>query len=164
MRRAFEAFRDWLQLRACLREERRRHIGRATADLRALRLSRRPPKRVACARFGHRAHMKLAAAKSARIVSDSCACFAHTGSARPSGCSRSRCSALLLASTEGNMERTLLSAAVTESVCAHGHGLLVETRWERHFQHGEMDFNGLIRVQPVSGRLAGFDISILVEA
>jgi hypothetical protein len=53
---------------------------------------------------------------------------------------------LLLSSTEGNEERMLLSAAVTESVCAHGHGLLVESRWERRFRQDDMDFHGLIRV------------------
>jgi len=41
---------------------------------------------------------------------------------------------LLLSSTTGAAGCMLLSAAVTESICAHGHGVLVETRWSRRFR------------------------------
>ncbi len=41
---------------------------------------------------------------------------------------------LLLAWTQGDTASVLLSAAVTESVCAHGHGVMVESRWSRDFR------------------------------
>jgi hypothetical protein len=52
---------------------------------------------------------------------------------------------LLLRSTQGAGNRVLLSTAVTESVCSHGHGVLVETRWMRQFRCEESPFEGLVR-------------------
>ncbi len=40
---------------------------------------------------------------------------------------------LLLAWTRGEANRALLNVATTESLCAHGHGVLIESRWNRHF-------------------------------
>jgi len=53
---------------------------------------------------------------------------------------------LLLSWTQGETDRILLSAAVTESVCAHGHGVLVESRWSRDFRPEESPLQGLARV------------------
>lgn len=53
---------------------------------------------------------------------------------------------MLLASTQGNDDRMLLSMAVTESVCAHGHGVLTESRWERQFRRDASPLRALIRV------------------
>lgn len=50
----------------------------------------------------------------------------------------------LLVSTEGGRERVLLSVAVTESVCAHGHGVCVETRWARQFRREDSLLETLI--------------------
>jgi hypothetical protein len=44
---------------------------------------------------------------------------------------------LVLPVTEGTAERVLLESAITESVCAHGHGVLVESRWLRRFRQEE---------------------------
>jgi hypothetical protein len=52
---------------------------------------------------------------------------------------------LLLSSTQGQGERVLLSTAVTESVCSHGHGVLVETRWTRQFRRENSPLEGLVR-------------------
>jgi hypothetical protein len=52
---------------------------------------------------------------------------------------------LLLSWTQGETHRVLLSAAVTESVCAHGHGVMVESRWSRDFRHEDSPL-GLARV------------------
>jgi hypothetical protein len=41
---------------------------------------------------------------------------------------------LLLSCTQGASDRMLLSTPVTESVCSHGHGVLIETRWVRQFR------------------------------
>jgi hypothetical protein len=41
---------------------------------------------------------------------------------------------LVMPLTEGAPDRVLLDAAVTESICAHGHGVLVESRWSRQFR------------------------------
>jgi hypothetical protein len=50
---------------------------------------------------------------------------------------RNRCpiclNRLLLSQTQGDANRILLSAAITESVCAHGHGFLIESHWSRDF-------------------------------
>jgi hypothetical protein len=40
---------------------------------------------------------------------------------------------LVMPLTEGTADRVLLDAAVTESICAHGHGALSESRWARQF-------------------------------
>jgi hypothetical protein len=53
---------------------------------------------------------------------------------------------LLLPLTEGAANRMLLGSALTQSVCAHGHGTLVESRWSRRFRPEETSFHGLIRV------------------
>ena len=53
---------------------------------------------------------------------------------------------LLLPMTEGTANRVLLWSAVTESVCAHGHGVLVESRWSRRFRPQEAPFRGLVRI------------------
>jgi hypothetical protein len=60
MRRLFAAVREWLQLRARVREERRFHLDSAAADLRALGLSSRAAKREARSRLGSRRNLKLA--------------------------------------------------------------------------------------------------------
>jgi hypothetical protein len=41
---------------------------------------------------------------------------------------------LLLPLTDGTADRVLLDPAVTESICAHGHGALLESRWIRRFE------------------------------
>lgn len=51
---------------------------------------------------------------------------------------------MLLSWTQGEPDRVLLSVAVTESVCAHGHGVLVESRWARQFRHERSPLQGLI--------------------
>ena len=53
---------------------------------------------------------------------------------------------LLLPVTEGTASRVLLGSAITQSVCAHGHGVLVESRWSRRFRPQEAPFLGLVRV------------------
>ena len=53
---------------------------------------------------------------------------------------------LVLPLTEGAADRILLESAITESVCAHGHGVLVESRWSRRFRPQESPLGGLIRV------------------
>jgi hypothetical protein len=53
---------------------------------------------------------------------------------------------LLLSWTQGDADRILLSAAVTESVCAHGHGALIESRWSRDFRPEHSPFGGLARI------------------
>lgn len=53
---------------------------------------------------------------------------------------------LLLSSTNGATESVLLSTSVTESICAHGHGVLVETRWNRQFRRESSPLEGLIQV------------------
>jgi hypothetical protein len=53
---------------------------------------------------------------------------------------------LVLPLTEGTADRVLLAPATTESVCAHGHGVLVENRWSRRFRPEESPLEGLIRV------------------
>jgi hypothetical protein len=52
---------------------------------------------------------------------------------------------LLLPLTEGRANRVLLGSPVTESLCAHGHGVLVESRWSRRFRPQEACFRGLLR-------------------
>jgi hypothetical protein len=42
---------------------------------------------------------------------------------------------LVMPLTEGMADRVLLGAAVTESICAYGHGALVESRWARQFRN-----------------------------
>ncbi len=41
---------------------------------------------------------------------------------------------LLLSVTAGTADRMVLNSATTESICPHGHGVLVETRWSRWFR------------------------------
>jgi hypothetical protein len=53
---------------------------------------------------------------------------------------------LVLAVTHGDASSLLLSAAVTESVCARGHGVLMESRWVRRFRPEESPLDALIRV------------------
>lgn len=53
---------------------------------------------------------------------------------------------LVLPLTEGAAERVLIESAITESVCAHGHGVLVESRWSRRFRPEESPLRGLVRV------------------
>jgi hypothetical protein len=60
MNRAIDALREWMQLRARLRDEYQFHVDRATSDFRALGLSRRTAKRAAARRFGSRHNLKLA--------------------------------------------------------------------------------------------------------
>jgi hypothetical protein len=54
---------------------------------------------------------------------------------------RSRCprcfERMALPSTEGAAESIILRPAVTESICTHGHGVLVESRWNRTFRPEE---------------------------
>jgi hypothetical protein len=63
MLRALSAFREWLQLRARVREERRFHLDRAAADFRGLGLSPRAAKKAARHRFGGRCHRRIALAE-----------------------------------------------------------------------------------------------------
>jgi hypothetical protein len=51
---------------------------------------------------------------------------------------------LVLPLTEGAAESVLFSPAVTESVCAHGHGVLVESRWRRAFRTEESPLQSLV--------------------
>jgi len=60
MNRAIDALNEWMQLRARLRDEYQFHLDRATADFRALGLSRRTAKRAAAGRFGSRRNLKHA--------------------------------------------------------------------------------------------------------
>jgi hypothetical protein len=60
VRRVFEAFREWLELRRRLRDERRFHLERSVADLRALGVSAREAKRIARSRLGRRSHARSA--------------------------------------------------------------------------------------------------------
>ncbi len=53
---------------------------------------------------------------------------------------------LVLPLTEGAVDRVLLESATTESVCARGHGVLVESRWSRRFRPQESPLRGLVRV------------------
>jgi hypothetical protein len=61
---------------------------------------------------------------------------------------RRRCPAcldcLVLPLTEGTADSVLFNPVVTESVCAHGHGVLVESRWSRTFRAQESPLQGLI--------------------
>jgi hypothetical protein len=52
---------------------------------------------------------------------------------------------LVLPLADGTPDRVLLDPATTESVCAHGHGVLVENRWSRRFRPEESPLEGLIR-------------------
>jgi hypothetical protein len=53
---------------------------------------------------------------------------------------------LLLPLTDGTADRVLLDPAATESVCAHGHGALLESRWIRRFrQSAPLDYGVMIR-------------------
>jgi hypothetical protein len=52
---------------------------------------------------------------------------------------------LLLSWTEGATGGILLGAPVTESICANGHGVLVESRWSRYFRHEHSAISGLVR-------------------
>jgi hypothetical protein len=51
---------------------------------------------------------------------------------------------LLLPLIEGTDDRVLLSPATTESVCAHGHGVLVEGRWSRAFRPQESPLQAVV--------------------
>ncbi len=51
---------------------------------------------------------------------------------------------LLLPLTEGTPDCILLNSATTESVCAHGHGVLVETRWSSRFRPQRSPLQGLV--------------------
>jgi hypothetical protein len=46
--------------------------------------------------------------------------------------------------TEGAADSVLFNPIVTESLCAHGHGVLVESRWSRAFREQESPLEGLI--------------------
>jgi len=63
MLRAFRALREWLELRARVREERQFHLDRAAADFRTLGLSPRAAKKAARRRFGSRRHRRIALAE-----------------------------------------------------------------------------------------------------
>jgi hypothetical protein len=60
MRRVLSALREWLELRARLREERRFHMDQAAAEFHEEGMSPRAAKRNARLRFGNRGHLKLA--------------------------------------------------------------------------------------------------------
>jgi hypothetical protein len=60
MCRALDALREWMQLRARLRDEHQFHLDRASAEFRALGLSSRAANRAARDRFGSRQNLKLA--------------------------------------------------------------------------------------------------------
>lgn len=51
---------------------------------------------------------------------------------------------LLLPLTEGTADCFLLNSATTESVCAYGHGVLVETRWSCRFRPQRSPLQGLV--------------------
>jgi hypothetical protein len=51
---------------------------------------------------------------------------------------------LVLPVTEGSSDCFLLNSATTESICPHGHGVLVETRWSSKFRTQLSPFHGLI--------------------
>jgi len=51
---------------------------------------------------------------------------------------------LLLPLTEGSENCLLLDPATTESICAHGHGVLVETRWSSRFRPQRSPLHGLV--------------------
>jgi hypothetical protein len=51
---------------------------------------------------------------------------------------------LLLSWTQGDTGRILFSAAVTESICAHGHGVLIESHWSHDFRREHL--GGLARI------------------
>ncbi len=53
---------------------------------------------------------------------------------------------LLMPMTDGTANRVLLGSTITQSVCAHGHGVWVESRWSRRFRAQEAPFRGLVRV------------------
>ncbi len=63
MLRALSALREWLQLRARVREERQFHLDRAAADFRSLGLSARAARKAARRRFGSRCHHRIAMAE-----------------------------------------------------------------------------------------------------
>jgi len=46
--------------------------------------------------------------------------------------------------TDGAADRVLIDAAVTESVCVHGHGVLVDSRWVRKFRVEESPIEELV--------------------
>jgi hypothetical protein len=50
---------------------------------------------------------------------------------------------MVLPLTEGAAESMIFKPAVTESVCAHGHGVLVESRWSRSFRPEESPLQSL---------------------
>jgi len=52
---------------------------------------------------------------------------------------------LVLPLTEGAADSVLFNPIVTESVCAHGHGVLVESRSSRAFRPEESPLQGLVR-------------------
>ncbi|HVW09688.1 MAG TPA: hypothetical protein VHC90_13960 [Bryobacteraceae bacterium] len=60
---------------------------------------------------------------------------------------RSRCplclKPMVLPLTEGVEGSMILHPAVTESICAHGHGVLVESRWSRRFRREESPLESL---------------------
>src|SRR5258706_2746665 len=60
MCRAIDALREWMQLRARLRDERQFHLDRAATEFRALGLASRAANRAARDRFGSRQNLKLA--------------------------------------------------------------------------------------------------------
>lgn len=51
---------------------------------------------------------------------------------------------LILPLTNGTADRVLFDPAVTESICAHGHGVLVESRWIRRFEQPVPLHHGVI--------------------
>jgi hypothetical protein len=51
---------------------------------------------------------------------------------------------LILPLTEGSADCFLLNSPTTESVCAHGHGVLVETRWASRFRPERSPLQGLV--------------------
>jgi hypothetical protein len=46
--------------------------------------------------------------------------------------------------TDGTADRVLLDPAVTESICAHGHGALLESRWIRRFRQSAAVDHGVM--------------------
>ena len=53
---------------------------------------------------------------------------------------------LVLPLTEGAAESVLFNPAMTESVCVHGHGVLVEDRWARSFRSEASPLEQLVRL------------------
>lgn len=59
---------------------------------------------------------------------------------------------LVLPITEGAAGNVLLNPAITESVCVHGHGVLVESRWSSRFRPQESPLQSLVRASVIGRR------------